>query len=168
MADFGTILNLNNNTLDLYCNSITTNSPNKNGAYAILSSTTANGNAPPGIPTLIDWTTSQLQSYKNISISGGNTLFTLQNIGNYQVDLNIWLELTTFPGSQNGVEVLVNGTVASFDVGYATTVPYNYKGTLKLFVSKPTVAPVVLSFRVSALGFSGNFRYAQLSITKLE
>lgn len=166
MADFGTILNPNNNTLDLYCKSITTAS--SNNAYAILASTTASGNAPPSIPTLIDWTTSQLQSYKNITISGGNTLFTLEKIGNYQVDLNIWLELTTFPGSQNGVEVLVNGTVATFDVGYATTVPYNYKGTLKLFVSKPTSAPVVLSFRVSALGFSGNFRYAQLSIVKLE
>ena len=169
MADFGTILNPNNNTLDLYCNSITTNAPSKNGAYAILSSTTTSGTAFPGVPILIDWTTSGLQAYKNIVISGGNTLFTLQKIGNYQVDLNISLDLSTFAGCQSGVEILVNGTVTTFDVAYGvTTSPYTYKGTLKAFVSKPTSAPVVLSFRVSALGFSSNFRYAQLSITKLE
>jgi hypothetical protein len=169
MADFGTILNPNNNTLDLYCNSITTNAPSKNDAYAILSSTTAAGSAPPGIPTLIDWSTSQLQAYKNVTISGGNTLFTLEKIGNYQVDLNVWLDLSTFPGSQNGVELLVNGTVITFDVAYSNgTTPYNYKGTLKAFVSKPSNAPVALSFSVSPTGFLGNFRYAQLSIIKME
>jgi len=169
MADFSTIVNPSNTSLDLYCNSITTNAPSKNDAYAILSSTTAIGTGFPGVPILIDWTTSQLQAYKNIVISGGNTLFTLEKIGNYQVDLNISLDLSTFPASQSAVELLVNGTLVSFDVAYGVVAsPYTYKGTLKAFVSKPSSAPVVLSFRVSALGFSSNFRYAQLSIVKIE
>lgn len=169
MADFGTVLNSSNETLDLHCNSITTNAPSNNYAYAVLATTTASVVVPSGISTTLQWTTSQLQAYKNITISGADTLFTLEKIGNYQVDFNIWIEVPSVAGSQMSVELLVNGTATTFDVGYTNGVSlYNYKATLKAFVSKPTNAPVSVSFRLNATAFTGVFRYAQLSITKLE
>ena len=169
MCDFGTILKPDNTTLDLYCNSITTTAPNQNGAYAILSSTTTSGTTPVGVPTLINWATSQSQAYKNIVISGGDTLFTLGKVGNYLVELNISLELPADVGAQHGVGMLVNGTPLTVDVGFGNGVSfYIYKGTLKAFVSKPSDDPVVISFQTTALIASSNQRYAQLSIVKLE
>ena len=169
MADFSTIVNPSNTSLDLYCNSITTNAPSKNDAYAILSTVLSSVAAVPGTPVLINWATSQLQAYKNITISGGDTLFTLGKIGNYLVELNTALDLSAFNAAQAQVELLVNGTSVTFDIGFSNTAATSiYKATLKAFVSKPSDAPVVLSFRVSAQVTATNSRYAQLSIVKIE
>lgn len=169
MADFSTIVNPSNTSLDLYCNSITTNAPSKNDAYAILSSTTSAVTVNPGSPVLVDWATSQYQAYKNITVGGGGTTFTLEKIGNYLVDFNIWLDLGLTVGAQNSVSLLVNGSSLTFDVGFGNGVSsYNYKGTLKAYVQKPSSAPVVLSFRVNTIIAAADHRYAQLSITKLE
>jgi len=168
MADFGTILNPNNNTLDLYCKSITTaNEPNS--AYAILSSTTSAVTVNPTTPVLLNWSTSQYQAYKNITVGGGGTTFTLEKIGNYLVDFNVALDSVSTAGFQNAVTLVVNGVDVSFDVAFGNGVSYYvYKGTLKAYVQKATSAPVVISFRVNTLVVSGDHRYAQLSITKLE
>lgn len=169
MADFGTILKPDNNTLDLHCNSITTIAPSNNYAFAILATTTAAVTAIPDSPIFINWSSSQLQAYRNITIGGGDTTFTLEKIGNYLVDLNVWLNLGTAVGAQNTVALFVNGTQVTFDVGFGNGVSsYNYKGTLKAVVSKPTSAPVVISFRVATIIAPAEYRYAQLSITKLE
>jgi hypothetical protein len=169
MADFGTILNPNNNTLDLYCNSITTNAPSKNGAYAILSSTTSAVSVNPGSPVSIDWSTSQFQAYKNITVGGGGTTFTLEKIGNYLVDFNVSLDLPANAGSQNSVSLLINGSSLSFDVGFGNGVSnFTYKGTIKAYVQKASSAPVVISFSASTLVAPSTHRYAQLSIVKLE
>jgi hypothetical protein len=169
MADFSTIVNPSNTSLDLYCNSITTTAPSNNYAFAILASTISATTVNPGAPVLINWSSSQLQAYRNITIGGGDTTFTLEKIGNYLVDFNVALDAVSTAGFQNSVSLLVNGTVVSFDVAFGNGVSYYvYKGTLKAIVSKPTNAPVVISFRVSTLVVSGDHRYAQLSITKLE
>ena len=170
MADFSTIVRPSNTSLDLYCNSVTTTAPSANSAYAILSTTTALLPVVVGTPVLINWATSQLQAYKNITISGGDTLFTLGKIGNYQIELNANVDISNGAGEQCGVELLVNGTSTTFDVGFGNnTTSYNYKATLKCLVTKPTSAPVAISFRSSAQGATnGAIRYAQLSIVKLE
>ena len=169
MADFSTIVKPSNTTLDLYCRSITTAAPSNNQAYAILSSTTSAVTVNPGNPVLIDWTTSQYQAYKNITIGGGGTTFTLEKIGNYLVDFNVALDAVSTAGFQNSVSLLVNGSDLTFDAAYGNGVSlYIYKGTLKAYVQKASSAPVVISFRVNTLVVSGNHRYAQLSIVKLE
>jgi hypothetical protein len=169
MSDFGTILNPNNNTLDLYCNSITTTATSDNYAYAILTSTTAQVVVPSGVSTTLQWTSSPSKSFENITLSGVDSLFTLEKIGKYLVDFNISAEIPSFAGAQLGVELNVNGTSTTFDVGFSNGVSiYNYKATLKALVSKPTDALVSLNFTLTATGFTGIFRYAQLSITKLE
>lgn len=169
MADFQTIVKPSNTTLDLYCRSITTAAPSNNQAYAILSSTTAAVAVNPGTPVFIDWATSQYQAYKNITVGGGGTTFTLEKIGNYLVDFNIALDMVANAGAQNSVSLLINGSVLSFDVGYGNSVSYYvYKGTLKAYVQKATSAPVVISFQVSTLVASANHRYAQLSIVKID
>ena len=169
MADFSTIVNPSNTTLDLYCKSVTTTAENANSAYAILSSTSSVVSVAPGTPVIINWATSGLQAYKNITLGGGDTTFTLEKIGNYIVDFNISLEATSTPGAQNQVALLVNGTQVTFDTGFGNGVVYFfYKGTLKAFVSKPSSAPVVISFRVTTLVASADHRYAQLSIIKLQ
>jgi len=169
MADFSTILDTSNTTLDLHCRSITTEAQSNNYAYAILSTTTTAVNVNPGTPVLIDWSTSQYQAYKNITVSGGGTSFTLQKIGNYLVDFNIALDIVSTAGAQNSVSLLVNGSALTFDVGFTNNVSnYVYKGTLKAYVQKATSAPVVISFSASTLVASAQHRYAQLSIVKLE
>ena len=169
MADFSTIVNPSNTSLDLYCNSITTTAQSQNYAYAILSSTTSAVTVNPGSPVLVDWATSQLQAYKNITINGGATTFTLEKIGTYLVDFNIWLNLGLTVGAQNTVSLLVNGSSVSFDVGFGNGVSsYNYKGTLKAYVQKISSAPVVISFSVNTIIAAAEHRYAQLSIVKLE
>ena len=169
MADFSTIVNPSNTSLDLYCNSITTSAPSKNGAYAILSSTTNSATVNPGTPVLIDWSTSQYQAYKNITVGGGGTTFTLEKIGNYLVDFNVALDVLSNAGAQNSVSLLVNGSSITFDVGFSNTVSnYVYKGTLKSYVQKASSAPVVISFSASTLVASANHRYAQLSTVKIE
>ena len=165
MADFSTIVRPSNTSLDLYCKSITS----ANSAYAILSSTTSTVTVNPGTPVLIDWATSQYQAYKNITVGGGGTTFTLEKIGTYLVDLNIALDLGSTAGAQNSVNLLINGSSLSFDVGYGNSVSnFTYKGTLKAYVQKATSAPVVISFSATTLVASAQHRYAQLSIVKLE
>jgi hypothetical protein len=165
MADFSTIVNPSNTSLDLYCKSITS----ANSAYAILSSTTSSATVNPGTPVIINWTTSGLQAYKNITIGGGGTTFTLEKIGTYLVDFNISLDIVTNVGAQSSVSLLVNGSQVSFDVAYGNgSTVYNYKGTLKAYVQKASSAPVVISFSASTIVAPANHRYAQLSIVKLE
>jgi len=164
MADFSTIVKPSNTTLDLYCRSITS----ANAAYAVLSSTTNAVTVNPGTPVIINWATSQSQAYKNITIGGGATTFTLEKIGNYLVDFNIALDMVATVGAQNSVSLLVNGSQVSFDVGYSAGTGYNYKATLKAYVQKVSSAPVVISFSASTILASANHRYAQLSIVNLE
>jgi len=169
MADFSTIVTPSNTSLDLYCKSITTTAPSANSAYAILSSTTSSATVNPGTPVIIDWTTSQYQAYKNITVGGGGTTFTLGKIGTYLVDFNIALDMVTNAGAQNSVNLLVNGSSLTFDVGFGNgSVGFIYKGTLKAYVQKASSAPVVISFSATTLVASANHRYAQLSIVKLE
>jgi hypothetical protein len=169
MADFSTIVKPSNASLDLYCNSITTTAQSANYALAVLSSTTNQATVNPGTPVIINWATSQLQAYKNITIGGGDTTFTLEKIGTYLVDFSIALDMVANAGAQNSVNMLVNGSMITYDVGYGNNVSYyNYKATLKACVQKVSSAPVVISFSASTLVAPANHRYAQLSITKLE
>ena len=165
MADFSSILNPSNQTLDLYCRSVRTDSTD---AYAILATTLNTVTVTPGTPVLINWATSQQKVYKNITISGGDTLFTLSQIGTYLIDMNVALDMVSNVGAQNSVALLVNGLSTTFDVGYANGVSnFIYKATIKGFALKVTSTPVVISFQVSTLVQNAQHRYAQLSIVKI-
>lgn len=166
MADFSTVLKPTNNTLDIYCRSVHTDTTD---AYAILSSTITAVLVTPGSPVLINWASSPNQIYKNIVISGGNTLFTLTEIGTYLIDMSVALDVVSNAGAQNSVSLLVNGVSGTFDVGFSnSTVNYVYKGTIKGYVVKIVDVPLSVSFQVSTLVQNAQHRYAQLSIVKID
>lgn len=167
MADFSTILEPTNQTLDLYCKSVKQSSD----AYASYSTVVQQVLVAPGTPTKINFQLADRIIFKNIlpgGVGSAITYFDLINPGIYLIDFNVALELDATVGCQNEVNLIVNGVNGPFDVAFGYGNQYSYKGTIKSYVTKVPNQACRLEFRVATTGASLNHRYAQLSIVKVD
>ena len=167
MADFSTIVNASNTSLDLYCNSIkeTVN------AYAILGTASAATTVTPASPQTVNWATSTDSVVYQIGQPDSGS-FTLTKNGVYLIDVNITVDLPAVDGGQGQVSLIVDGTNKTYDVAFSSVTQGaqgSTKLTLKGYATKlsSNPNPVSVSVRISTLVTNMVFRYAQLSITRV-
>ncbi len=167
MADFGTILNPNNYTLDLYCNSIKENS----NAYAILGTVNSSTTVTPASPQTVNWAATTDRIVYQIGEPDSGSFNLIKN-GVYLIDFNITVDLPSVDGGQGSVALIVDGTSKSFDVAFSSVtqgVQGSTKLTLKGYATKlsSNPNPVSVSIRLSTLVTNMVFRYAQISINRV-
>lgn len=166
MADFSTIVNASNASLDLYCNSIKENV----NAYAILGTVNASTTVTPASPQTVNWASSTDSVVYQIGQPDSGS-FSLVKNGVYLIDANITVDLPAVDGGQGQVALIVDGVSKTYDVAFSSVtqgVQGSTKLTLKGYATKLSNSnPVVVSLRISTLVTNMVFRYAQLSITRV-
>jgi len=140
----------------------------KQNAFALCTNVSAAQTVVPGTPQLVAYDAPSA-AFQGITFNPAKTIFTLSNVGVYVVQAEISCDLPATAGCQAGFNVLINGTVNGFDVGYANpTVALNsVKLTVKTFIINVSGAPQTISLQATALAGNVLFRYANLSIFKI-
>jgi hypothetical protein len=168
MADFGTILNPSNTTLDLYCRSVNQSSGNPFcviGTCAATQTLTSNQKIP------LQFANSQSSTFNQITINNDLNLLTITKPGAYLADLSLSTDLAAEAGSQSVLSVVLNTGSVFCDVGYGSPSQFlNVKLTSKVVILVLPNAPTTIQYFIqnTSTSASSNFRYAQLSITKLQ
>jgi len=129
MADFGTILNKDNKTLDLYCNSINTNG--LLNAYASLTGDPNQRLCVVGTPAPVSFLQCQQKLLNSIIPNANYDTFSIYNKGTYIVSVSVQMNVVSVAGSQSQLILSLNGSTSAFDIGYSNSISdYLYKGTI--------------------------------------
>jgi hypothetical protein len=164
MSDFGSILRNNGNNLTLYCDRVL----DSNNAYAVYATTTTAQSVVPGTPQLIDFTSSQQKLLSGIDVNSADTVFTITKPAVYMVECSVGANGLTSAGSQAQLTGVVNGTNITFDVVFGSASGgTSSKVVVKFSVNQVNTTPTNVSFQLSSLVSTVDFRYAQMSITQI-
>jgi hypothetical protein len=154
-----------NTYYNTYCNQ----SFEKQTALAVFSTGTNNQQVVPGSNQLVAFSSPSSSKLDGITLNPASNVLTLSARGVYLVDFNISVDLPQVAGGQATVTVLINGVSKSFDVAYTNnTSSYpSLKLTLKEPITQDSDTPTTISFNLQTLAATIQFRYSQLSITKI-
>jgi hypothetical protein len=165
MADFGTILRNEPNSLNLFCNSVVENQ----NAYVVFGTVNTATTITPASPLTLNWNGSTDKLIYNIDEPDSGT-FRLINNGVYLIDFSTSVDLPAIDGGQGIAQLIVDGTVKSGDVAFSSAASgpqASIKLTLKGSVVKTNPTPINVSIRLSTLTTNMVFRYGQISITRI-
>jgi hypothetical protein len=169
MADFGTVLNPDNTTLDLYCRSVNQSVGTPFLVFGTCSGLTQVLTPNQKIP--LKFVSPQGSTLNGITINTDLNLITINSAGLYLADLNLQANAAPESGSQTVLTVELNGGSVFCDAGYGSTSQYsNLKLTSKVPILVNPDAPTNIQYFIQnvAVSNSASFRYPQLSITKLQ
>jgi hypothetical protein len=154
-----------NTYYNTYCNQ----NFEKQTALAVFSTGTNNQQVVPGSNQLVEFSSPSSSKLDGITLNPASNVLTLSARGVYLVDFNISVDLPQVEGGQATVAVLINGVSKSFDVGYCNnTAPFpSIKLTLKEPITQNSDTPTTISFSLSTLVATIQYRYSQLSIIKI-
>jgi len=168
MADFSTILDTSNRTLDLYCHSITTSTTADDPRYAIFSCNPTQDICLTGGSKVVSFRDSQQKLANGIVPNPNFDTFTIAKSGTYLVSVSVQLTAVSVAGSQASLSVAVGGATQTFDTVYSNTISdYLYKATIYTPIVRLNDDPVIVQIVVNGLVSNFFFRYATLSIVKI-